>query len=87
MSKNRRDLKKLWQTHASHATIKYYAVKYLTSWENVKDTVSSEKAGFQAESKIEFPCVKYLYPYTYRKYAEKKKKSKYICPNVSSTHV
>lgn len=46
MSQNQRLLKKLWQTNASHVTIKYYVVKYFTSWENVNDTVSSEKAGF-----------------------------------------
>lgn len=48
--------------------------------------MSSEKANFQTESKIEFPWVKNLYTYTCRKYAEKKKKAKYICQNVNSAY-
>lgn len=76
----------MWQIYTSHVTVKYYVVKCLTSQENVSDTVSSEKANFQTESKIEFPWVKNVYTYTCRKYAEKKKKAKYICQSVNSAY-
>lgn len=58
MSKNKTLNLKIWETYTSHATTKYCVAKCLTLWKNVNDTMSSEKASFQAEHKIELYCAK-----------------------------